>query len=634
VEAGEFASVNVKDGDEDPVYGAQIYANDEAIGVTNEAGQYTVPISSSASEVEFRVEKGNSSETLVKDVTGSSGTGSQDTNLDGNVELSSSIPSETNKNSNLDISWESTNRYDINHRLISSTITISSSNEEIEREINRGNSYENGETANEEVAFTRSDLSELGSGPWTVEIEDRWDHDIETTEQEVTVNEPDFYTGINSPEQGNSYKIGENFALNVETEAKSDAEQTVETDISVSDSSGNSVEEQLAKTISAGETSTFSNEFAASELESLNVGDSWTVSATAEGTDTGSTSADSIQIETRQPEEDPEGSVSTTMVSPTSDTEVAMGNDSIDVEWNSQNDYNVENTIYESKISITDDSGGSYVNTVSRSESIAEGASASNLEIVTSELIELSSLSEGTWTVSVEDRWEYGSDTAEVGSIQATSSGSDSNDENVNEDDSGNTQESANIFIQSPSDGDSLTGPVVNYDFNVDNVDNDMTTYQIIKGGENVAEGNLSQGSNSISREIMTQESGDQDYKINVTDDYWNEEYTSGTKTFSTERAEGDFIDIESFSPRDFGFTSNNNVQFEMTFNQVLDNIDAELYINEELEREFTITSGSSSHTEEVTLNQGEYEYRYLLESQETPETLNTSIRTFEVGSN
>jgi hypothetical protein len=161
-----------------------------------------------------------------------------------------------------------------------------------------------------------------------------------------------------------------------------------------------------------------------------------------------------------------------------------------------------------------------------------------------------------------------------------------------------------------------------------------MTTYQIIKGGENVAEGNLSQGSNSISREIMTQESGDQDYKINVTDDYWNEEYTSGTKTFSTERAEGDFIDIESFSPRDFGFTSNNNVQFEMTFNQVLDNIDAELYINEELEREFTITSGSSSHTEEVTLNQGEYEYRYLLESQETPETLNTSIRTFEVGSN
>lgn len=630
LDAGEFASVKVTNQEGKPVEGAQIYVNEEPEGVTNAAGQYTVPISSSWTEVEFRVTKGNSTGTLTKEITSVSSPADGDgPDLDGSVSLSVDAPDSQSISENLEVSWTSTNNYDMNHRLISSTVTVESGGTEVEREINRGDSYENGESTDEEVVFTGSDLSDLGGGTWTVEVEDRWDHDIGTATAEISVTEPDFFVDMVSPESDNSYVIGDNFELEVSTQVQSDADQTVETSITIEDESGNTASEELAKTVSESEKTSFTKNFVTSELESLTVGDEWTVTATAEGTQTGSNSAESVQISTRQPEEDPEGSVSMDIVNPDSSITHDIGNDSLDLQWNSVNDYNTENTLTETEVSITDGSGGSYTNTFSYAEQVSSNASSTNQEIISSDAIELSSLTEGDWTIELTDNWEYGSSTS---SVTITAEGGSSDDTVEEDDSSGNEQEQPNFFIQSPSDGDSLEGPVVSYSVNIDNVDNSNSRYELVKDQEVIDEGNLTSKSNSIDEEIMTNTSGSQDFFVRVIDNYWNEEYTSNAVTFSTDRKRGDFVDVDMYSPREGSFTSNNDVTFEITFNEVLDDIDSKLYINGELTAESVIESGSSSHTETETLTNGEHTYHFILESQSTPERLNSTLRTFEIG--
>ncbi|MBY6294459.1 hypothetical protein GLU60_03660 [Nanohaloarchaea archaeon H01] len=363
-------------------------------------------------------------------------------------EVSSDIrPAETRNYVDLDdgfeITWDSTNDYNIQQNLIETDFTFEDGkgNEEtITRSI--GSTVSSYESTSNTESFSPSDFNNLESGDWTVNVSDTWDEETSSGDTlSFTAGVGSISSSILSPSSSANHNPNQN--LNIEWESKNDydvGQKLQSTQISVSDGSS-SVDKSVSidTSVSQGSTKSNSATILSSDLDTLNEG-SWTISITDTWDYGDSTDSVSITGETV------EGSVSTTISNPSSSLE-HNSSDDLTVDWSSTNNYNTGQELVESEVRVEGDSGIPYTETVSVGETVSSG-STFNHDALNLSSEDLSELNPGDWDVTVTDTWELDESSSTV-----TFTAEDQSQSNDKE-----TESSANysIGVSSPSSGSSF----------------------------------------------------------------------------------------------------------------------------------------------------------------------------------
>lgn len=184
-----------------------------------------------------------------------------------------------------------------------------------------------------------------------------------------------------------------------------------------------------------------------------------------------------------------------------------------------------------------------------------------------------------------------------------------------------------------PNEGEEIEGPRGDFEFYTEIPSDDTYNYEIQIGEETeTITGQLSEGTQTITEEDIQLDDSGQNivYTVNIQDS--NDIEASETEQIEIGRAWNELgIEGIAANPGD-GDDVDYNATFETEINELYNPVDWNLYINEQLETSNGISeqfSGTYSHTHEFE-EPDTYNWQIQIESQETNEQINSSVKTLE----
>lgn len=270
--------------------------------------------------------------------------------------------------------------------------------------------YSNSETFTNSFTITQDELSGFEDGDWLMVAGDDWNETIEdagriTARDKVRI-ESGVFGGtkleIKKPNEFKIYERDSELVIEWTSENNYNINQGLTTTLEIKDESGNDWTDTITQgTVDSGSKVDSIQTYDSGEFGGLEDGD-WTLTLTDNWDE--ETVEESVNFEVESEESEPEGTVYLEIIEPAEGEEHNFTDDLV-VEWNSTNNYDVEQELQSTDLLFEDEDG--LVETVTFSQGFDVGIDEAESSEETVSSGEWQDLEPGTWTLTVEDEWEY-----------------------------------------------------------------------------------------------------------------------------------------------------------------------------------------------------------------------------------
>lgn len=432
------------------------------------------------------------------------------------------------RGNDLMIEWRSEQDHASSDTLEKSNVRVQDdSGNYVSENISRNIDVTSDENVSETYTFSSSDLSAFQDSDWRIEVTDYWSSGIKGEAPRIIEAGVYGSVGVDMDKAviGNNVDLGEGFTVEWSSDNDYNVNQElIETEFLFEDEKGatQSITKNIGKSVSSGSSVANSVTFDKSDFSNIDSGE-WNLTLT-DVWDEDDVESDWHTFKAAS------GSISSSIETPTNTLSHNPDKD-LKINWSSTNNYDAAQVLQSSEVQIEDGDGNTVSQPFTVEESVSEDSTYDNSRIVYSK--ELEKLSEGSWTVSITDTWDYGDSTDSVsitgetveGSVSTTISNPSSSFEHNSSDD---------LTVDWGSTNNYNTGQeLVESEVRVEG-DSGIPYTETVSVGETVSSGNtFNHNALSLSSENLS-ELNPGDWDVTVTDT-WELDESSSTVTFTAE---------------------------------------------------------------------------------------------------